>query len=148
MVSLEDISKASGGSLQLVNNILGRRVEFCPAPAGYNTAMTASTTFYYAIATPMWNGALTYASIRASAIGVSALTTAQIMIAPPGTAYSAGTAATNAMALNGITAETPANFTVNSNNTQLFTQGSLIYVKFVTQGSETLTYPIISVQLA
>lgn len=138
---IKQIADAVGASMTGINVNLANYV--CDVvPAGdANTAMTASVTTYtiaFIAPTPM---VLKRALVRAAAVGVGATTTIDVMKAPSGTALTSGVAMITQIAANGLTANTNYNASVKTDGSQNINSGDLVFVKVVTQTSETLKPP-------
>ncbi|MDD5614883.1 MAG: hypothetical protein PHH85_01625 [Candidatus Methanoperedens sp.] len=116
------------------------------ATGDFGTAMTASTTTYHVLGRMPKAGQLVEGKIRAHAAGVGATTTLDILKVASGTAVSSGTAMVTQVATNGLTADTDYSLAPKTDGSQNTGAGDLIVAKIVTQGTETLTPPIIDLK--
>jgi hypothetical protein len=139
MVSKKDIADELGITVDALHLNASRYIMERQAPGSIdaNVALTASTTFYVKLGRVPKACVLESVTIRASAIGVGATTTIDILGVPSGTAVTSGTALVTQLAANGLTANTDYDMTVTAANKNL-AAGTDIVAKIVTQASETL----------
>jgi hypothetical protein len=109
------------------------------------TALTSSTTTYHVLGRMPKAGTLIEASVLVHAAGV-ANSTLDILYAASGTAVSSGTAMVTQLDCATPTADTIKKLTINTDGTQNAPAGALIVAKVVTQGTETLTPPLLDLK--
>lgn len=144
-MGVQQIAEMFNRSLDAVLGTVGRWILCERMDGDEETAITASVTRYFNLGIAPFPCTLKQASIRAKGIGVGASTTIDLLKLPSGTAVASGVAMITQIAANALVANTNYKCAISSvTGAATLAVGDSVFLKVVSQATETLTPPTVT----